>query len=238
MRFDNYYKNVNESIEDIGIFKGIFLGGHPGSGKSYLLSKVKSGRVEPRMVNVDLYPERKDPLGGHYEMFYDRSKKLLMSSLTLYINSLLPLACDTTSAQTNTVIRRYNILENLGYDLGMIFVNTSKETAWDRIQRRTRKVPRDDFEKYYDSVTQTKTFLKSKFPFFVEVNNDVGELTNEVILQAFRKVSYFYEASIKNPIGIEWYNLMRENGWKYLTPNIMSLAELKGKVSEWYSNEN
>jgi len=240
MRFDSFYKDIseteliNEGINDLGIFKAVFMAGFPGSGKSYTLSKVKSGLIEPRMVNVDLYVEFKDPHGGHYEEFYNRSRILLESKLTLYINSVLPLAIDTTSAQSTAVVRRYNILENLGYDLGMIFVNTSSETAWDRIQKRTRKVDRESFENYYNQIKDTKNFLKSKFPFYIEVSNDVGELTNEVVLDAFKKVSYFYDSPIKNPIGKEYFDLMKRNGWKYLAPSIMTMSQLKRKVSDWY----
>lgn len=236
MRFDTYFQEleVNESIEDRGIFKAVFMAGFPGAGKTYTVSKVKSGQIEPRMVNVDTYVEHKDPEGKNYMGFYDRAKVLIESKLVLYLNSLLPLAVDVTSAQTNTVIRRYNILENVGYDMGMIFVNTSPETAWERIQKRPRKVAREDFDNYYEQIRKTKNFLRNKFPFYIEVNNDIGELTDEAVLHAFKKVSYFYDSKIKNPIGQEYYNLMRRNGWKYLTPNVMPLSELKGIVSGWY----
>ena len=50
MRLQSY---LREGIEDKGIFKAMFMAGHPGAGKSYVLRKVKSGQVEPRLVNTD-----------------------------------------------------------------------------------------------------------------------------------------------------------------------------------------
>jgi hypothetical protein len=148
----------------------------------------------------------------------------------------LPLALDATSSSDIVVIRRNNVLEEIGYDTGMIFVDTDKDVAWERIQKRTRKVDLQSFEKYYNEIAQVKPYLKSRFPFFIEVKNSGGELTDEVVLESFRKVTNFYEEPIKNPIGANTYKKMRDNGWKYLTPNIMSMERLKKEItSGWYT---
>ena len=54
MKFLRY---LTEGIEDKGIFKAVFLAGHPGSGKSYTLDRIKSGQIEPRIVNTDKFVE-------------------------------------------------------------------------------------------------------------------------------------------------------------------------------------
>ena len=51
MRLENYL--ISEGINDKGIFKACFMCGHPGAGKSYTLTKIKSGIIEPRIVNID-----------------------------------------------------------------------------------------------------------------------------------------------------------------------------------------
>jgi hypothetical protein len=68
----------------------------------------------------------------------------------------------------------------------------------------------------------------------MEVKNDVGELTDDVILKAFKKMEFFYDSPVKNPIGQQNVQRMRENGWKYLTPNIYTMGELKQMTSQWY----
>lgn len=51
-------KNViTESINDKGILKSCFICGGPGSGKSYVLSTIKSGQVPIRIVNTDIFTE-------------------------------------------------------------------------------------------------------------------------------------------------------------------------------------
>jgi len=44
---------LTEGIHDKGIFKACFMSGSAASGKSYVISKIQSGFVEPRIVNTD-----------------------------------------------------------------------------------------------------------------------------------------------------------------------------------------
>lgn len=232
--FNNYIKDevITESILDKGIFKAVFMSGSAGSGKSFTLSKIKSGTIEPRIINVDKYIEY---FGKNYEKeFYDKSKKITMNQSFLYINSLLPLFVDVTSSKPNTVIRRYNILESIGYDLACVHVNCSLETAIERARQRKRKVDEDNIKRYFEQIEKTKPFLRSKFNLFIEVNNNDGELTDEVILKAFKKIKFYYDSPVKNPIGVETINTMKENGFKYLTPDVYSVNELKSIINTWY----
>jgi len=106
-RFLNDLRNyeLNESILDRGIFKAVFMAGAGGSGKSYVLSKVKSGSIEPRIVNIDRFIEY---YGHDYEKeYFDRSRKQTTKQLIQYVNSLLPLAIDCTSKNTK---KRYKEL--------------------------------------------------------------------------------------------------------------------------------
>lgn len=199
---------------------------------SYTLSKIKSGQIEPRIVNVDKFIEY---FGKNYEEeYYNKSKKITMNQLFLYVNSLLPLFVDVTSSKPNTVVRRYNILENIGYDLAAVHVNCSLEVAIERARKRTRKVDEDNIKRYFEQIEKTKPFLRSKFNLFIEVNNDDGELTDEVILSAFKKIKFYYDSPVKNPIGVETIETMKENGFKYLTPEVYSQNELKSIIDKWY----
>ena len=38
---------LTEGIEDKGIFKAVFMAGHPGAGKTFVLNSIKSGQIEP-----------------------------------------------------------------------------------------------------------------------------------------------------------------------------------------------
>lgn len=234
MRLEDWIEEevITESVLDRGVFKAVFMGGSAGSGKSYVLKKIKSGSIEPRIVNVDVFIEK---FGNYsYTDFYDRSKHLTVNQLTLYIDSCLPLFIDITSTDPTNTVKRYNILENLGYDMAIVFVNTSLETAIERNRQRKRVIPDELVQDYHDKAQKMKGFLRTKFPLFLEIKNDTGELTDDVILRAFKKMEFFYDSPVKNPIGQQYLQRMRENGWKYLTPNIFTMGELKQMTSQWY----
>ena len=51
MNFEEFL--LNESINDKGILKAIFVVGLPGAGKSYTISNLK-GQISPKIVNTDV----------------------------------------------------------------------------------------------------------------------------------------------------------------------------------------
>lgn len=239
MRLDDFivrdneeYPMLTEGINDRGIFKAVMMAGIAGSGKSFVATKVKSGNIEPRIVNTDTWIEH---YGNSYDKWVDTSVQLTKSQLTLYLNSMLPLLCDTTSTSFNTVLRRLQLLERFGYDVAMVYVHTSLETALARIARRERKVPEWQVIEYFEKAKKIKPYLKNKFQLFLEVKNDDGELTDEVIQKVFKRTLSFYESDIQNPLGVEAVKMMQENGWKYLSPNIYELSDIKEMAGRWYS---
>lgn len=198
---------------------------------SYTMDKIKSGQIDPRVVNTDKF---KEFFGKWDKPAVDKSKRLTGSQLYLYLNSMLPLFVDGTSAWSGTLNRRYNILSEVGYDLAMVFVTVPIELAIQRAQSRKRKVPEEYVRESYKSLEKLKSVLKSKFKLFIEVNNDEGVLNNEMILKIYRKISFFYTSPVKNTKGKETIRLMRNNGWKYLVPNIYDRQELKSLANKWY----
>ena len=126
------------------------------------------------------------------------------------------------------------MLERIGYDCAMVFVNTTLETALERASKRRRKVKPDVIEDYYHRLQIFKNDIKGFFSFYVEIQNNDDDLTDEVILKAFKRISYFYSGAIDNPIGRERFDQMSINGWKYLNPNILTIDEIKQQVIKWY----
>jgi len=223
---------LTESVNDAGRFKAIFMAGTAGSGKSYILTKIKSGTVEPRIVNVDKFTEFLDI--ENIPAVYDRSKIISKNQLVQYFNGILPLFIDTTAANPNRLRARLNVLDEIGYDYAMIFVNTSLDTALQRANNRQRKVDQSVIVDYHKKLQKLKNDVKGYFNFNMEINNDDNELTDDVIKKAFKRISYFYDAPIENPIGVERYDKMLVNGWKYLSPNIMDIEDIKRIASTWY----
>lgn len=52
-RLYEFLKSLNEGINDKGIFKAAFMSGSSAAGKSYVISRITSGSIEPRIVNTD-----------------------------------------------------------------------------------------------------------------------------------------------------------------------------------------
>ena len=235
MSFDSFINEsrLDESINDIGIFKAVFLAGQPGAGKTYVASKIKSGVIEPRIVNVDTITEF---LNIHdTDSVYPKAKQLSKNQLVQYLNGVLPLFIDMTGANVSRMKDRIYSLEQIGYDTALVFVNTSLETAIFRAQKRIRKVSPEVITEYYNKIKNLKNEIKSLFSFNIEINNDEGELTDAVLMKAYKRIYYFYDSEIDNPIGQERQSTMIKNGWKYLEPNIMSISEIKRLANVWYA---
>lgn len=243
LRFELEKLSINESIEDKGIFKACFMAGTPGAGKTYTISKVKSGQIEPRMVNTDKFTEfvaqqlgmTPNDLNLDWNIYKSKIKSLSSSQLALYINSLLPLWVDGTSSKPQSVFRRQGILKSIGYDTAMIWVDTDLETAIERNAKRERNVPEDFLRDVYERIKNLKNYYKSEFRFFYEVKNNNGELDNEAITEAFRKVSGFFNSPIENPIGKQIIEDMKSQGHKYLVDtDEYDMNVLKRLVKGWY----
>jgi hypothetical protein len=230
MKFQEY---LNESINDKGILKAIFMAGQPCAGKTYVLSKISSGDVPTRIVNTDKFWEFFAFSKGDWPD-KEKTKLLTREQLVLYLNSLLPLFIDSTSANPNALIRRQGLLESLGYDTGMVFVNTTLETSLKRLELRKRKVDVDYLTQKYNEIEQLKPFYQSKFKFFEEVDNNDGDLTDAVVLKAYKEVSGFFTSPLANPLGKMIIDKMRQHNWKYLFDGIHDKAYIEKLVSIWY----
>lgn len=219
-------KFLKESIHDKGLFKSIWTVGNPGAGKSYVLSQVGFGSIQPKIVNLDRWTE----FFGKYD---SRIFSLTISHLFQYVNSMLPLFVDGTGANVSKTIKQEKILKSIGYDTGCIFVKTSLETSLQRNAQRKRKVPEDVIEKLYQQMESVKSIYKNHFKFFIEVNNDYGELTDKVILDCFKKVQTFYVKPLENPIGIQNIKELEESGKLYLT-DLPQFSNLQSTLDKWW----
>lgn len=235
---------VTESINDRGILKALFIVGIPGAGKSYTVRQL-SGAISPKVVNTDKATEflsRKFQLPSNDEtwksFFKDRTKPLTTGMLASYLNGLLPLFVDGTSNNTANILNRAGILESLGYDVGMVFINTDLEVAKERAIKRGAEIDRhvslDFIEKVHAEAEENREYFRGKFGFFKEVNNNPGELDDAAILKIFRQVAGFYNSEVENPVGKRLLETLRQEKSAYLVPTIMSKEALTKKAQAWY----
>lgn len=238
-----FKKFLLESINDTGIFKAVFVVGLPAAGKSYTVARL-SGTVSPRIVNTDKALEYLVQKHGiiaskdTWPLFKDSSLRITKNALFNYLNGMLPLFIDGTSRNSSKILNRIGILESLGYDVGMIYVNTPLEIALKRATERAKKIGRivdEEFIKEVHSTNESNVrFLRSKVQFFEELKTETDVLSDDVITNAFKKTQKFFLSPINNPVGVRNVNLLRKNKEKFLVPTVIKEENLMKKVESWY----
>lgn len=241
MTFRQY---IDEGINDKGILKAMFVVGIPGAGKSYTVSQLK-GAISPKVVNTDVATEflsKKFKIVSNDEtwksFFRDKTRPLTTSMLFNYLNGMLPLFVDGTSNDVSNILGRAGLLESLGYDVGMVFVNVDLEVAKERAVKRgadiNRHVNLEFIEKVHALSAENKDYFKGKFEFFKEVNNNPGELDDAAINSIFKQVAGFYTQPVNNPVGKRTLAKLINDKEKYLIPALFEKEELQKKVEGWY----
>ena len=151
MRVNSSIQHLSEGLYDPGIFKAFFLAGGPGSGKTFVTSSAFAGSGL-KLVNSDIAFERglkkanlslsmPDEETYFRNIIRNRAKALTISQLDKYVDGRLGLVIDSTGRDYDMIARHHNMLQQMGYDCYMVFVNTSLEVALKRNQMRARKLP-------------------------------------------------------------------------------------------------
>jgi predicted kinase len=240
----SFKQYVSESINDKGILKAVFVIGLPGAGKSYTVKQMR-GTVSPKVVNTDTAAEflgskwNKKISSENWHEFKDTAHRITKKALLNYLDGMLPLFIDGTSNDVSNILHRIGILESLGYDVGVVFVNTSFETALARAEARAKEngriVDTDFIKQVQRQNRENASYLKSKVSFFKEVDNDgSGELTDKEMLEAFRRVQGFFSEPVQNPVGKRVLKQLETAKAKYLAPEIFPIEMLNNKIDGWY----
>ena len=142
---------LREGVYDPGIFKAFFLAGGPGSGKTFVTRSAFAG-TGLKLVNSDAAFERglkkanlslKMPDEEEYfrNIVRAKAKMTTATQLDTYVQGRLGLVIDATGRDLNVINTQKRMLDQLGYDSYMVFVNTSLEVALERNKNRPRSIP-------------------------------------------------------------------------------------------------
>lgn len=208
---------VKEGVYDQGIFKAIFLSGGPGSGKSAVVKKLGLKALGLKMVNTDMAFEnglkkaglsldlRKTP-AAERDPIRAKAKKLTGKALELYIKGRLGLIFDTTAAKSAKIKNYKKMLDTLGYEYKMVYVNTSLDNAQKRNEFRARKLPDDIVKSDWEASQKNAVEYKRIFGRdFVEITNDdtVASLDKKAV-NLYSKLMTWTSKFPKNKIAGEW----------------------------------
>ena len=205
------FQQLLEGIYDPNIFKAVFLAGGPGSGKSYVVSKVVSGMglkvinsdepFERYLVKAGLSLKMPDEEQAERDIERKRAKKVTSARKGHAIDGRLGIIIDGTGKDYDKMIRQAAQLQELGYEPSMVFVNTTLETALERNRKRARSVPPNIAKQGWSDVQKNLPRFQRYFGkrFFVADNNLGDDLTP--ITKAVRRAIL---KKVDNPIASAW----------------------------------
>ena len=205
------FQQLLEGIYDPNIFKAVFLAGGPGSGKSYVVSKVVSGMglkvinsdepFERYLVKAGLSLKMPDEEQAERDIERKRAKKVTSARKGHAIDGRLGIIIDGTGKDYDKMIRQAAQLQELGYETSMVFVNTTLETALERNRKRDRSVPPEIAKQGWKDVQMNLPRFQRYFRkrFFVADNNTGDDLTP--ITKAVRRAIL---KKVDNPIASAW----------------------------------
>ena len=212
--------SLTEGREDKHVLKAVFLAGAGGAGKSAVADAMFAG-TGMKVINADKHLERflkelKIPpaeVGLEYGLFR-KARDLMKKEMRHYALARLGVIVDSTAWEYTRIAEPVKKFRQLGYDVFMVFVDTSLETALARNKARAekggRKVP-DSFveDAWRGSQKNKKKFAKlfgKKRFLIVDNDKDVEKKTwANVIAPKLRSISNrILKAAVKNKKGIAW----------------------------------
>lgn len=207
------FNELQEGLQDPNIFKAFFLAGGPGSGKSYVVRKTTGG-TGLRVVNSDdafehmlkkagLSLKMPDEEQVPRDAVRDRAKRVTAKRQDNYIDGRIGLIIDGTGRDYDKIAKQATELKQIGYDVHMIFVNTSLDVALQRNAERPRSVQEPIVVKSWKDVQSNigKFSQYFKANFVVVDNNDAGE---EVFTQVFKQIKGLLRKKVRNPAAQQW----------------------------------
>lgn len=231
---------IPEGVDDPAIFKAVFLAGGPGSGKSFTVGKTGLGALGFKLVNSDpAFEKAIEKAGGVMEPEFifspkgqevrAKAKSLTSKQMNLYIQGRLGLVIDGTGKDYEKIKKQAIKLKEIGYDVGMIFVNTDLETAVKRDSMRSRtlgpkqvKIMWDDVQK---NIGKFQSFFKNNF---VIVDNSEGANWQKATTDAYKKMSKFANATPRNKIARDWIKQQLGEVYEDVKTGIQKKAEKTG----------
>ena len=217
------YTELLEGVYDPNIFKAFFMAGGPGSGKSYAVElgigqaqkKVKVTAQGLKVVNSDDVFEKylRDAQlnfkmdanqGKQRDALRDRAKVITKKKFNNYVEGRLGMVIDGTGKDYSKITTDASGLKQLGYDVHMIFVNTSLDVALERNSKRPRSVPEDIVKKSWNQVQQNigafQRFFGNK-NFIIVDNNNVNDNVFDMV---GKQVRTMLSKKVNNPIAQKW----------------------------------
>ena len=198
-KFQQY---ITEGVYDPSIFKAFFLAGGPGAGKSWVSARALSG-MGLKVINSDnafaskLKKEKMSlDFATHNEKeiikrdkIRSQSKRVAGMQLGMALEGRLGIIIDSTARDVEKIQQEAQNLRSIGYDIHMVFVNTSLDVALERNRNRPRKLPDAIIINSHKQIQKNMGRLQRIFGarnFVVVDNNEVAQDVNPTVHKRIR----------------------------------------------------
>jgi predicted kinase len=237
---------TKESVHENASFKAAVIVGGPGSGKSYMASKLYSvprgasfGESGLKVINSDvpfeyllkknnidadltkLTPEEEERIiGKSPSSLRSTAQRIRDFQFSHHMKEGTGIMLDSTGENMDGVTRRIKSLQTHGYDVSVIFIDTPLEVALERNKNRDRKLP-DDLVRAIHGVVRRNMEAFDPEELGVEfhtINNGAGTDADKVAAdQIGRVIRQTVYSPLKNPKGRE---ILRQRGTSSPTTSI------------------
>jgi lipoprotein-anchoring transpeptidase ErfK/SrfK len=225
---DEFNELLNEGVHDKGIFKAVFLGGGPGSGKDFVLDKTMSGHglveinsdkaLEFLMDKNNLDMRMPDNQSAARDVVRGKAKSMTELKQRLALFGRNGLIINGTGDDPEKIAKIKERLESLGYDTSMVMVNTADEVSRqrnvERGQRGGRTVPEDIRKQKWDAVQSARVEYGKMFKDnYAEFDNsedlrtaspEVAKQKESELMDLYKGVQKFVKQPPKNPSAQSW----------------------------------
>ena len=225
------FTDLQEGVYDPNIFKAFFVAGGPGSGKSFVVRKTTGGLGMKVVNSDDIFEKLLDKEGLSKKMpesekeprdvVRAKAKRLTSAKKANFVEGRLGLIIDGTGKDYDKIARQATKLKQLGYDVHMIFVNTSLDVALARNAKRARTVPESVAIKSWNDVQRNIGKFSQYFRqnFVVVDNNDAKENDGMIFNSVFKQIKSLANKRIYNKIAYKWIgDELRRRGIQGATP--------------------
>lgn len=225
---------ISEGVNDRGIFKAVFLGGGPGSGKDFVLNKVLDGHglieinsdnaLEFLMDKNKLDKKMPDSEEQQRNVIRGKAKSVTELKQRLALNGRNGLIINGTADDPEKITKIKKMLEDLGYDTSMIMVNTKDEVSQqrniERGQRGGRTVPENIRKDKWDSVQAARPAMAELFGenyFEFDNSDDLRSADPEIVKQKtdelqnlWKQFNKFTGGKPENELAKQWIGAQKQ----------------------------
>ena len=209
---------LQEGLYDPNIFKAFFLAGGPGSGKTFV-TRSAFGGTGLRMINSDnafevalkknnLSLKMPEDESEARDIVRARAKATTGNIMDLSIKGRLGMVVDGTGRDYDKIKTQKAMLDQLGYDCYMIFVNTSLDVALERNSKRERSVPeyitRKSWEQVQSNIGKFQNLFGMGNMVIIDNSKDDRELTTIIMDRCSKAVRRLLTNKVRSYTAKRW----------------------------------